>query len=164
MMEFCSCTATIWARGWLFSSDDGSIQLSPFQDSGYGPFTVVMEGRPSPGTRYDIVGQLRDTEILVDRLFPSDNQSEPEPTQIEGLRSWSRSDYLAMLEEVESQPWFSDLVLGGVGDADELGRPLSDCLHVKYLTSDAVAWLESQPPGGFQLWPMVSDNRDQLAP
>ena len=51
------------------------------------------------------------------------------------------------------------------GDSDEeTGQPLSDCLHAMYLTAEAIGWLGAQPAGGFQLQPMVSDDRSILAP
>lgn len=155
----------VWARGWVVKSDLGSMQLSPFRGSSSGPFDLVVNVHLDPETRYDFEGWLLGSRIAVTRVLPSDCQLEPAPRSVAGLRSWSLADYVAMLADVETQPWFSKLVVGGVGDSDEeTGRPLSDCLHVKYLTAEAIRWLGAQPAGGFQLWPMVSGDRTMLAP
>lgn len=155
----------VWARGWGVKSDLGLMQLSPFRGSSSGPFDLVVNADLDPHTRYDFEGWLLGSRIVVTLVLPSDSQLRPAPRSVAGLRSWSLADYVAMLADVEAQPWFSQLVVGGVGDTDEeTGRPLSDCLHVKYLTAEAIRWLGAQPPGGFQLWPMLSDDRSTLAP
>lgn len=158
----------VYGRAWLKTVGGSSVAIhSESECDG-----VCIEAEITPassnfqsGLRYDFLGVYRHTGVYINELIPSAIQRYSIPSLVDISRKMSKRRLLEYIQEMESQPWCSDLFLSSWIDYDPDSRMgFLGIIVVKYFTSELLEWWRKHPVDRCQLYPLISSDPKFLAP
>lgn len=158
----------VYGRAWLKTIGESSVAI--YSEAECDGISIIAEISPmsssfQSGLRYDFAGIYRPSGVYINDLIPSAAQRYSIPRLFDVSRKMSKRRLLEYVQEMESQPWFSELFLSSWIDYDPDSRMgFLGIIVVKYFTSEFLEWWRNHPADRCQLYPLISSDPKFLAP